>query len=173
MKDKEELLEVWRLTNVIRYIKESNKIEGLLHEPTSGDLHEWVRFMELDEVSIRDLEKFVMIHTGAENRLRDRTSDNHMIGGRHMTGGPQIIMHLDELLEDVNLHRINPFHAHCAFELLHPFTDGNGRSGRMLWHWHMAKVYPDTYNSRLRIGFLHRFYYQTLQYSDDAVKVVS
>ena len=39
----------------------------------------------------------------------------------------------------------------------HPFTDGNGRSGRALWLWQM--------NNHAPFGFLHTFYYQTLENS--------
>lgn len=46
-----------------------------------------------------------------------------------------------------------PWEVHIAYEMLHPFTDGNGRSGRMLWAWQMRN-FP--------LDFLHTFYYQTL-----------
>jgi Fic family protein len=38
--------------------------------------------------------------------------------------------------------------------------DGNGRTGRMLWAWHMKHQGRDPF---LR-PFLHTWYYQTLQY---------
>ena len=43
--------------------------------------------------------------------------------------------------------------THVRYELLHPFLDGNGRSGRALWLWLMGQA---------PLGFLHTFYYQTL-----------
>ena len=47
----------------------------------------------------------------------------------------------------------------CRYETLHPFMDGNGRSGRILWAWQMIEhnIAPG-----LSLGFLHAYYYQTL-----------
>ena len=52
-----------------------------------------------------------------------------------------------------------PFGIHLRYETLHPFMDGNGRSGRILWAWQMLHhdIAPG-----IRLGFLHAFYYQTL-----------
>lgn len=30
--------------------------------------------------------------------------------------------------------------AHIRFELIHPFVDGNGRSGRIIFNWHRVKL---------------------------------
>ena len=65
-------------------------------------------------------------------------------------GGPGIVSELQELLES----DCGPFYAHKWFEALHPFTDGNGRTGRLYWLW-LMKDAP--------LGFLHTWYYQSLQ----------
>lgn len=45
--------------------------------------------------------------------------------------------------------------------MLHPFMDGNGRTGRAVWAWAMQRDGQDPF----ALSFLHRFYYQTLEYS--------
>lgn len=63
--------------------------------------------------------------------------------------GPEIVSQLEKVLLIKNV-----WEQHVAYETLHPFTDGNGRSGRALWLHRHGGVAP--------IGFLHAFYYQTL-----------
>ncbi len=84
------------------------------------------------------------------------------IGGRiPQRGGPEIRTQLENLLTRalqsasglISIADANAFNVHIAYEHLHPFTDGNGRSGRMLWAWQLQ---------RFPLGFLHTFYYQTL-----------
>ncbi len=59
-----------------------------------------------------------------------------------------------------------PYISHVAYENLHPFTDGNGRSGRALWLWQMMHGTMRQVNMARDLGFLHTFYYQTLNASD-------
>ena len=82
--------------------------------------------------------------------------------GNHIPppGGPAIFRRLDELMHVAPT--MSPHALHVLYEDLHPFTDCNGRSGRMLWAWAME-------NKRLpfSLGFLHTFYYQTLSEQPD------
>ena len=64
---------------------------------------------------------------------------------------------LGALLDDVNCERIDAWNAHVRYESIHPFTDGNGRSGRVIYRWQVrSPLMAD-------LGFLHAFYYQTLR----------
>ena len=143
------------------FINESNRIEGIIRPPNRYEISEFHRFMELPRVTVHDLEIFVKAYE-PKAKLRDKPGLNVAIGGRvAQPGGPPIRQHLSALLERANrpTYITLPGEAdlsweiHVAYEMLHPFTDGNGRSGRMLWAWQMRN-FP--------LGFLHHFYYQTL-----------
>ena len=69
-------------------------------------------------------------------------------------GGPNMIRLLVGVLRD----HIDPWTCHVAFEDLHPFMDGNGRTGRAVWAHKMITLGALPF----ALPFLHRFYYQTL-----------
>ena len=142
-----------------KFIIESNKIEGINRDPTAAELKEFRRFMLLKQVTIEDLEQFVRVYQ-PDAQLRDRPEVPGVRVGSHVapSSGPEIRKELNALLYHANMHESNPYEIHVDYETLHPFTDGNGRSGRMLWAWQMG-------GNRLSLGFLHLFYYQTLSNS--------
>jgi len=141
---------------ILDHIRESNRIEGIEREPTTGEVQAHIDFLGLDEITIADLERFVSVYQpGAVLRLRPGM--NVRVGAYYPPeGGEHIREQLQALLDEINAGVVTSWHAHLAYEALHPFTDGNGRSGRMLWYWMVRET------SFVHLGFLHSWYYQTL-----------
>ena len=147
-----------RDSRLIKFITESNMIEGITRQPNTAEIHAHRSLIGGDHVSLEGLETFVR-HVQPDAVLRD--SGQFVSVGNHVppAGGPGIVYALQELLRAANStgdDLTNAWHTHCAYEKLHPFTDGNGRSGRALWLWMMGGI------KNAQLGFLHHFYYQTL-----------
>lgn len=145
---------------IVDFVRESNRIEGIHRDPLDAEIEAHLVLLDRDEVRIDDLSLFVSsVQPGAA--LRDRIGMNVRVG-RHVApmGGRDIVIELTKILKRANrsLPLDTPFRIHTAYETLHPFMDGNGRSGRALWLWQMTKLYGGA-----PLGFLHHFYYQTLE----------
>ena len=139
------------LDAITDFIRESNRIENIHREPTDEEVAEFLRFMGLPEITISDLEAFINVYQPSAI-LRDRPGLDVRVGNHYPPGGgAQIRAELQKLLWGAMT--TNAWQTHIQYETLHPFTDGNGRSGRMLWAWQVRDI---------SLGFLHLFYYQTL-----------
>lgn len=140
------------------FVRESNMIEGIIREPSEDEILAHEQFLSLGAITIKDLEDFVSyVAPGA--KLRREVGMDVRVGVHvPVRGSKLVVMILQELLNDVNKITANPWSVHLAYEQLHPFMDGNGRSGRVLWLWMMGGSAPK--------GFLHQFYYQTLDAQD-------
>ena len=142
------------MMELVDFIRESNRIEGIVREPYEGEIDAHREFLALTEITVADIQRFVGAVAAAP--LRSEPGMDVQVGN-HIPprGGREIVLRLENLLAYMEKH--GAYKTHLAYEKLHPFMDGNGRSGRALWLWMMDDDVP--------LGFLHKFYYQTLEAS--------
>ena len=156
---KEGLVKAGLQKNLDKFIAESNRIEGINRPPTKGEIAATEHFLGMSDITVTDV-KWLVKEYQPDARLRDLPGLDVQVGGYVAPrGGPDIETQLKDILARANRYRTiqkkhEPHAVHTMYELLHPFTDGNGRSGRTLWLWMMRGHAP--------LGFLHTFYYQTL-----------
>lgn len=143
--------------HLTQFVHESNRIEGITRYPTKSELDATRAFVRGPEPDIGALQRLVMV-LQPDAKLRDRVGLDVRVGN-HVPppGGPEIPNRLGTLLHAIG-DDLDPWRAHVEYETLHPFTDGNGRSGRALWAWQMVRR-----QRGLPLGFLHQWYYQTLE----------
>lgn len=139
------------------FMQESLHIEGILRPPFEHEMAGLEAFRRM----IRPptvMELTALCKTFQANaQLRDKLGLDVVVGNHFPPrGGQGIADNLKRLLD--NSRDYTAFRLYCAFEALHPFTDGNGRTGRALWLWRMGG-HPQS--------FLKSFHYQTLSFMDD------
>ncbi len=139
------------------FLMESNRIEGIVGA-REAEVDAALEFLGLPQIAIDDLVQIVGVFQ-PDAKLRSRKGLNVRVG-THVapSGGPQIVSELEDLLADAYDIPV-PYQTHHRYETLHPFTDGNGRSGRMLWLWQMVRLHCEI----PPLGFLHTWYYQSLE----------
>lgn len=138
------------------FVVESNRIEGIDRPPMQSEMDAHAAFLALRTITVDALAGFVHAVAGAS--LRCYEGMNVRVGP-HLPppGGPAITVQLRAILADAN-DGVDPYEVHVAYETLHPFNDGNGRSGRALWAWQMLRDGRDPF----ALPFLHRWYYDSL-----------
>lgn len=150
--------------SLLFFVTESNRIEGINRKPSAAELREHVELLAFPALAVEVIERFVGVI--APGKPLRREQDMNVRVGDHFPpyGGKHIEERLVDLLGRAN-RGDDPWEVHCAYETLHPFMDGNGRSGRAIWLWQMIRQRKAPW--ALSAGFLHLFYYQTLQHSGD------
>lgn len=144
---------------LVAFVRQSNAIEGILREPTAQEIQAHQDLLAQDTLTVAAL-KYLVERVAPGARLRNVPGLNVRVGS-HVApaGGPEIEEALRDLLDRINAKAVTAWQSHIEYETLHPFTDGNGRSGRALWLF-MCGGQPEHLPPLL---FLHAFYYETLR----------
>lgn len=148
---------------LVEFVRRSNEIEGISGEPQEHEVRAHADFLAAGALTEGLVTDLAALLTGGYGRLRDTPGMNVRVGP-HLPppGGPMVAAELRGLLRRINEGHIDPWTAHVEYEMLHPFMDGNGRTGRAIWLWHCGGV--GALDDLPPLGFLHAFYYETLRH---------
>lgn len=137
--------------DVLSFIKESNNIEDVWDDQSLIDSFEaWQYLVSQPEINpdvIRETHHILMRNQKTllpEEVGQFRTQEIRIGGhlGEHFAFVPGLIeewcQKTNELVK--NKSPLEWRDQHVSYEKIHPFIDGNGRTGRMFMNWHRLKI---------------------------------
>lgn len=135
----------------ITFLRESNNIEDEWDDISLQDaILAWEYIKDQPELTIENIletHKLLMANRDTiEDKYKGQFRDGPVwIGGRE--GKPWFVVSdlIENWCNDANSHIISedfdiPKEEHIAYESIHPFFDGNGRTGRIFYNWQRKRL---------------------------------
>lgn len=145
------------------YVRESNAIEDV-HEESAIDetVDAWECLTGEDELT-HEVVKTVHRHIlkNRQPRIAGEYRDVQVYVGDRRPPPPVVVeSEMEKLLSWEPVDPLAAIEWHVAFERIHPFADGNGRTGRLLYLWHCERklgVEPIVWRAEDRFGYYELF----------------
>lgn len=127
------------------HIRQSNLIEGIdSPEEDRRSLRAWnwlIKQPYIGTPELKELQRRITLKS-LEKRYQGVYRPIQVYVGNHIPPAPALVPSmmftwLTHLYQDWKT--LSPQLLHIQFESIHPFVDGNGRTGRMLMWWHEIK----------------------------------
>ena len=152
--------------DIKKYIQESNAIEDIYSlEEIQQSLVAWRYLNRLNEIThynICRLQKIITLNQidlrpNERGYYRSFSKINVTVGSKRLPSYKNVDKLMEEWLKD--LPKMSPVIAHIRFETIHPFVDGNGRVGRMIYWWHckLMGIKPALYLAKHRDRYYRLF----------------
>lgn len=141
-----------------QFLAESNEIEREAIDAMPDAIEAWLRIRELELITEKDIlechrllmrtrdlnKRYVGIYTTVQTMVGGKFNPKPFLVPNLMKDwvkqiNEQISAHTSALSEDTWLVDIAK-NTHIDLMKIHPFADGNGRVGRILWNWHRLQL---------------------------------
>jgi len=114
------------------FVRINNRMSGTAREPTAAEVGAYRGVLGVNNLRVENLELFVH-HVAPGARLRD-------LEPGATTDVQSLRADLATIVMAARMQSASPDRLHRIYRLLRPFTDGNGRCGRVLWMWQTMRA---------------------------------
>lgn len=123
------------------FLRQSNAIEGVYDERSFGDAaHAWFYMLAQTRCGLKEIRmvhKILMRNQDIVHRYVGQFRDVDVFVGDHTMVQPtQILPAIKYWIKEMNGNNPDWQKLHIEYERIHPFIDGNGRTGRIFMNWH-------------------------------------